>query len=277
MQSGEPLWLGKKQVFSAPVALQDNYAGRVEVALSAHFEGDDAVRWALLGVIALLGLMVALSLYDSYGSAWRLHSRPLRKARDLSGPTTSTQSAQDAEGAEGCGDLDDDNDEQEVSQAQSLPESFLYLQAVNAERLRQQLNAELYREVLASFQSTVEQVFVLYPGSVALLDEDKDIYVIKVYGESAAQAQFQALCAGQLLTRYLEQQKLRLRLAMMVTPFDGEPSFVGEGVYCIGCEPSMLEERFEAKALDDEVYQVTAVQEPYHALLVQQVERLSDQ
>lgn len=267
VQSGDPFGVGEQREFSSAVALQDSYAGRVVVVLSRQFSGDGAVQWALVGVITLLALMVVLSLYDAYGDAWVLRTRVLSKA---------SVGAKVSEGQELAEDTDSAVQEVvgvESDMVEAHATCGLYIKAIDAQKLHQQLSADLYGSVLRTFESLIERVFALYSGKVSAVGDGA--YTVRIGAETGPQAQFHALCAGLLLEESLKHHKLSFSLAMLAAPCEDATEVSKVGVCVIGCDESMLSERFELRKLSERLQLVTGVKPPYDDLLAEQVARIS--
>lgn len=281
VQAGQPRMAVDTQAFSAPIPLHDSIAGHVTITMNAEFPGESALRWALTGTALLLLLLMALALYDTRGDAWELRSVSLPRRRQQS-------EDDDADPAE---DLDWTSQPQaEVSTTDVAPDwedepvetvlrhSDLVLALPNRQRLEQQLNGDMFAELVQRFDSALDDVLALYGGVRVGAPTKAGIYCIRfTSSESASEAAFRAVCSAHLIYELNRQQRIRFQVVAEVChpEFDVKLAVSDSGIFIqTALLDALLQARVDTLAVDDDRVSLAGFKPPFSSLLERQQEQL---
>jgi len=239
--------------FAAPITLDTHIAGYLTLSLdnseNSHLPLFLGVWWGLLALI-LAGL---------WGRVWQLANRPAAQPED---------------------------DEAEESAEEMAEEIFavqIHLCVNNLAALQQQLSQEHLAERLARLDRQLTGVLALYAGQRQRLDGQA--LLLRVCGDTSAQATFYALCICQLLLLLnVESGNPRLQLSAAIMPEQEAPASV-EQLMQIAPPPTvpssivvavpLLEPALEQQAQLDKAGQLQAIKAPYQALLQRQQQQLA--
>ncbi len=263
VQAGEADWPGSTQTFNAPIPLKNNYAGRITVEISEDFSGDQAVRWAVGGTAVLLLVMVALSLYESYGSFWQLVSRPRRALTRSQAPEAVSALAPD------------ETDANDMPDQAHMARCFLSVNPLNAEALSQQLSEQWYEKVSAQYEQHVRDVMQVY-GAKRNPNREKGEGDWVFYAPSGErEALFQTLCAAHLLQNLLKDHKIRFKLHMVAATRGHLQTLPREGLFFEAIEISeWLAARLDIEEIESGLFWVRGIKQPYVAELEAQHQQL---
>lgn len=281
VQAGQPQVAVITQAFSAPIPLHDSIAGHVTITLNSEFPGESAVRWALAGTALLLLLMVALALYDTRGEAWELRqvslprraeNRPDRDDDDLKDATDDWQSVpEDA-------DMSVTNEWEDEPVETVLRHSDLVLAIPNRQRLEQQLNGEMFAELVQRFDSALDDVLALYGGVRVGAPTKAGIYCIRfTSSESASEAAFRAVCSAHLIYELNRHQRIRFQVVAEVChpEFDVKLAVSDSGIFIqTALLDPLLQARVDTLPVDDDRVSLAGFKPPFSSLLERQQEQL---
>lgn len=285
VQAGQPQIGVNTQAFSAPIALHDSITGHVTITMNAAFPGESAVRWALLGTALLLVLLMALALYDTRGDAWELRSVALLQRKG----STADESRDEEDGA----------DEQwhqapEVNRLDTagpgvdwedelvegvLCHSDLVLALPNRRRLEQQLNGDMFAELVQRFDSALDDVLALYGGARVGAPTKAGIYCIRfTSGEGASEAAFRAVCSAHLIYELNQHQRIRFQVVAEVChpEFDVKLAVSDTGIFIqTALLDTLLQARVDTRPVDDERVSLAGFKAPFSSLLERQQAQLA--
>jgi uncharacterized membrane protein affecting hemolysin expression len=282
VQAGQPRIGVDTQAFSAPIPLHDSIAGHVTITMNAEFPGESAVRWALVGTALLLLLLMTLALYDTRGEAWELRPvlLPHRRGREAD---------EDAEG----GDLEDEwhsvpeignvdtagsNDNLDETVETVLRHSDLVLAIPNRQRLEQQLNGDMFMELVQRFDSALDDVLALYGGVRVGAPAKAGIYCIRfTSGESASEAAFRAVCSAHLIYELNRHQRIRFQVVAEVChpEFDVKLAVSDTGIFIqTALLDALLQARVDICPIDEDRVSLAGFKPPFSSLLERQQEQL---
>lgn len=283
VQAGQPRIGVDTQAFSAPIPLHDSIAGHVTITLNTEFPGESAVRWALAGTALLLLLLVALALYDTRGDAWEL--------RPVSLPRRGSSEADDA-AAEGddleewsrqpdaaSADATEPNADWEDEPVESvLRHSDLVLAIPNRQRLEQQLNGDMFAELVQRFDSALDDVLALYGGVRVGAPTKAGIYCIRfTSSESASEAAFRAVCSAHLIYELNRHQRIRFQVVAEVChpEFDVKLAVSDSGIFIqTALLDALLQARVDTLPVDEDRVSLAGFKPPFSSLLERQQEQL---
>jgi Uncharacterized membrane protein affecting hemolysin expression len=280
VQAGQPQPSVLSQAFSAPIPLHDSIAGHVTITMNADFPGESAVRWALIGTALLLALMAGLALYDTRGLAWELRPVELpRRERKI-----SESDSFDTE----LPPLDGDNSDMEEASPPAdwedepmeavLRHSDLVLAVPNRQRLEQQLNGDMFAELVERFDSSLDEVLALYGGVRVGAPTAAGIYCIRfTSSESSSEAAFRAVCAAHLAYQLNRQQRIRFQVVAEVCHPDCDVKLAvsDNGIFIqTALLDPLLQARVETSVVDDDRVSLVGFKPPFAALLERQQEQL---
>lgn len=259
VQAGQVRNNAEHQVFSSPVALHDNIAGHVSIAVLSEFPGDAAVRWTIAATAFLLGLMIFLTLYESRGVAWYFprsddegfseddyfaetgaweEPQDFQPQQPVAQPIIVDPVAKQHEEYCAAEPVAADREtafetETETETGAELsadsddaerPPEFkadLILALSNFARLQQQLNSERFTQLSRSFEDALEEVLNLYGGTLVAPPHNQNIYCIVFSStESGSEAAFRAACSAYLMQQKTLQSKIRFNLLAAICPPD---------------------------------------------------------
>ena len=288
VQAGQPQVSVDTQAFSAPIPLHDSIAGHVTITLNSEFPGESAVRWALTGTALLLLLLVALALYDTRGEAWEL--RPVSLPRRAASRTEAVDSEDDwrpeideaahdwqSVPADGFDAADVNAWEDEPVEA-VLRHSDLVLAIPNRQRLEQQLNGEMFAELVQRFDSALDDVLALYGGVRVGAPTKAGIYCIRfTSSESASEAAFRAVCSAHLIYELNRHQRIRFQVVAEVChpEFDVKLAVSDSGIFIqTALLDTLLQARVDTLPVDDHRVSLAGFKPPFSSLLERQQEQL---
>lgn len=225
VQSGfqpNPLLLGQRLSFSAPIALHNNIYGYLEVVLDVPQHSERDYRFMLLWLAAVFSCLFIIG-WSIYRQWWREFKDKLPDAREL--VTAVVEKIPTIEPIA--------EPEPEVPPPPPQVSVRLSLQVVNLERLYQQLNSEGFATVLRRFDQQLHSVLNLYNGQRHLLSGDT--LLIDFIGEAYVECSFRALCCAQLLGKLaVASPSPRLQLAAAIHELPeqapGKPSLLRDFV-----------------------------------------------
>lgn len=273
VQSGQPQPSLRTLAFSAPIPLHDSIAGHVTITLNAEFPGEAAVKWTLLGTSLLLLVMVGLALYDTWGYAWEMRHvalprpRPLQEEPELVWEGLPSGSLNDSPG-----DWDDEPAET------ALTHSDLVLAVPNRARLEQQLNGDMFAELIEQFDTTLDDVLAIYGGIRVGAPTSAGIYCIRfTSSESASEAAFRAVCCAHLIYQLNQHHRIRFQvLAEVCHPeCDVKLAVSDSGIFIQALLlDELLQARIETQPVDEERVCLSGFKAPFASLLERQQEQL---
>ncbi len=278
VQAGQPQPSVLSQAFSAPIPLHDSIAGHVTITMNADFPGESAVRWALIGTALLLALMAGLALYDTRGVAWELRpvELPRRERRAVEPDSFDTElppldgSDNNSEG-EGTSPPADWEDEPEEA---VLRHSDLVLAVPNRQRLEQQLNSDMFAELVQRFDSSLDEVLALYGGVRVGAPTAAGIYCIRfTSSESSSEAAFRAVCCAHLAYQLNRQQRIRFQVVAEVChpDCDVKLAVTDNGIFIqTALLDPLLQARVEVHPVDEDRVNLVGFKPPFAALLERQ-------
>lgn len=282
VQAGQPQVGVLTQAFSAPIPLHDSIAGHVTITLNSEFPGESAVRWALAGTALLLLLMVALALYDTRGEAWELRqvslprraeNRPDRDDDDL-----KEDAADDWQAVPEDADMSGSNEWEDEPVETVLRHSDLVLAIPNRQRLEQQLNGEMFAELVQRFDSALDDVLALYGGVRVGAPTKAGIYCIRfTSSESASEAAFRAVCSAHLIYELNRHQRIRFQVVAEVChpEFDVKLAVSDSGIFIqTALLDPLLQARVDTLPVDDDRVSLAGFKPPFSSLLERQQEQL---
>lgn len=282
VQAGQPQVGVLTQAFSAPIPLHDSIAGHVTITLNSEFPGESAVRWALAGTALLLLLMVALALYDTRGEAWELRqvslprraeNRPDRDDDDL-----KEDAADDWQALPEDADMSGSNEWEDEPVETVLRHSDLVLAIPNRQRLEQQLNGEMFAELVQRFDSALDDVLALYGGVRVGAPTKAGIYCIRfTSSESASEAAFRAVCSAHLIYELNRHQRIRFQVVAEVChpEFDVKLAVSDSGIFIqTALLDPLLQARVDTLPVDDDRVSLAGFKPPFSSLLERQQEQL---
>jgi uncharacterized membrane protein affecting hemolysin expression len=283
VQAGQPQPAVVSQAFSAPIPLHDSIAGHVTITLNAGFPGESAVRWALAGTALLLLLLAGFALYDTRGLAWELRTVALPQRRPRSEADFITEEPPFGDDA----DLDStDHDDVELGadwedepQETVLRHSDLVLALPNRQRLAQQLNGDMFAELVQRFDRSLDDVLALYGGIRVGAPTTAGIYCIRfTSGESASEAAFRAVCCAHLIYELNRRQRIRFQVVAEVChpDFDVKLAVSDTGIFIqTALVDDLLSARVDTLPVEDEDrVSLAGFKAPFSALLERQREQL---
>lgn len=285
VQAGQPQIGVRTQAFTAPIALHDSVAGHVTVTMNAEFPGESAVRWALTGTGLLLVLLMALALYDTRGDAWELRVIPLPRRGDdaeaenqaVGGEVNADGYAAVEEGDE-TGFNDPGSDWEEDPAIAVLRHSDLVLALPNRQRLEQQLNGDMFADLVQRFDRALDDVLALYGGARVGAPTAAGIYCIRfTSGESASEAAFRAVCCAHLIYELNRQQRIRFQVVAEVChpEFDVKLAVSDTGIFIqTALLDTLLEARVDTQPVDDDRVSLAGFKAPFSSLLERQQAQL---
>ena len=286
VQAGQPRIGVETQAFSAPIPLHDSIAGHVTVTLNSEFPGEAAVRWALAGTALLLLLLVALALYDTRGEAWEL--RPVSLPH-RGGDRTDDDEVNDevngavnnwhpAPGTDSLDTADMAPDWEEEPVEAVLRHSDLVLAIPNRQRLEQQLNGDMFAELVERFDSSLDDVLALYGGVRVGAPTKAGIYCIRfTSSESASEAAFRAVCSAHLIYELNRHQRIRFQVVAEVChpEFDVKLAVSDNGIFIqTALLDTLLQTRVDTLPVDDDRVSLAGFKPPFSSLLERQQEQL---
>jgi uncharacterized membrane protein affecting hemolysin expression len=285
VQAGQPQPSVLSQAFSAPIPLHDSIAGHVTITMNADFPGESAVRWALIGTALLLALMAGLALYDTRGLAWELRPVELPRRERKTAESDSSDSF-DTD----LPPLDDSYDHPEMDEASPpadwedepqeavLRHSDLVLAVPNRQRLEQQLNGDMFAELVERFDSSLDEVLALYGGVRVGAPTAAGIYCIRfTSSESSSEAAFRAVCSAHLAYQLNRQQRIRFQVVAEVCHPDCDVKLAvsDNGIFIqTALLDPLLQARVETRSVDDDRVSLVGFKPPFAALLERQQEQL---
>lgn len=261
------------QSYAAPIALADNIAGHLQIALTAPSltKADQRFFW-------IWGLSVLLVAALPW---WRPHRLPLPR---------TTSSPVEREEEEFQDEDSDDSTDPPPSPEHDTPlhrrEIRLRLQLINLNALHDQLNQESFDQQLRQFERQLQGVLSLYGGQrIALSD---DTLLIDYHGESHSDCAFRALCSAQLLGELSHlnsgpKLKIRARIHPITTDvpvtlsdaYRDQLSEVPPAVQGIEIAPSLIDDELQQHLeLDPSNGLLIGVKAPYRQLLNKQQQQL---
>ncbi len=282
VQAGQPQVGVLTQVFSAPIPLHDSIAGHVTITLNSEFPGESAVRWALAGTALLLLLMVALALYDTRGEAWELRQVSLpRRAEnrpDCDDYDLKKDAADDWQAVPEDADMSATNEWEDEPVETVLRHSDLVLAIPNRQRLEQQLNGEMFAELVQRFDSALDDVLALYGGVRVGAPTKAGIYCIRfTSSESASEAAFRAVCSAHLIYELNRHQRIRFQVVAEVChpEFDVKLAVSDSGIFIqTALLDPLLQARVDTLPVDDDRVSLAGFKPPFSSLLERQQEQL---
>lgn len=283
VQAGQPRIGVDTQAFSAPIPLHDSIAGHVTITLNTEFPGESAVRWALAGTALLLLLLVALALYDTRGDAWEL--RPVWLPRR--GSSEADDAAAEGDDLEewsrqpdaASADATEPNADWEDEPVESvLRHSDLVLAIPNRQRLEQQLNGDMFAELVQRFDSALDDVLALYGGVRVGAPTKAGIYCIRfTSSESASEAAFRAVCSAHLIYELNRHQRIRFQVVAEVChpEFDVKLAVSDSGIFIqTALLDALLQARVDTLPVDEDRVSLAGFKPPFSSLLERQQEQL---
>ena len=282
VQAGQPQVGVLTQAFSAPIPLHDSIAGHVTITLNSEFPGESAVRWALAGTALLLLLMVALALYDTRGEAWELRQVSLpRRAEnrpDCDDYDLKKDAADDWQAVPEDADMSATNEWEDEPVETVLRHSDLVLAIPNRQRLEQQLNGEMFAELVQRFDSALDDVLALYGGVRVGAPTKAGIYCIRfTSSESASEAAFRAVCSAHLIYELNRHQRIRFQVVAEVChpEFDVKLAVSDSGIFIqTALLDPLLQARVDTLPVDDDRVSLAGFKPPFSSLLERQQEQL---
>jgi uncharacterized membrane protein affecting hemolysin expression len=272
------------QAFSAPIPLHDSIAGHVTITLNAEFPGESALRWAVAGTALLLLLLVALALYDTRGDAWELRPVSLlgrgrsSEDEDISAGDDLDEEWPPVPGFGGAGSQDGSPDWEEEPVEAVLRHSDLVLAIPNRQRLEQQLNGDMFAELVERFDSALDDVLALYGGVRVGAPTKAGIYCIRfTSSESASEAAFRAVCSAHLIYELNRHQRIRFQVVAEVChpEFDVKLAVSDTGIFIqTALLDALLQARVDTLPVDDDRVSVAGFKPPFSSLLERQQEQL---
>ena len=202
---------GKRYTFTAPVALHNNVAGYLEVALEVPrrttYDEFFLVCWAAAVTISLLIIW------------WSIHRRWWSALRDKMPSANEIVTAV----------VDKIPTIAEPVEPEPLPPPpptqvsvRLSLSLVNLTKLHQQLNSEGFNGVVRRFEKQLQGLLSLYNGNRQLLSGDT--LLIDFSGEEFHECSFRAVCCAQILINMAARNPSpRLHLAAAIQPLAAQP------------------------------------------------------
>lgn len=273
VQAGESFQSGPTAQFTATISLQEDRAGRISVTLDRDFEGDQLLRWSMIGTGALLALMAVLALYESYGHFWQLRTKPLaRRAAQNTDPSPAYHEA-DPEVDELDSDFDDDLI---ASGDDHAARCVLTLSMLNRGTLEQTISGDLFEGVIAEFEHKLKHVVSLYGGKITRYADIESDCTVEFYAdERTSEALFQSICAAYLLNALLRDSKFRLRLNAYASVNGNVAPIKREGIFCENVETSeFLSVRLDVEEIEANVFWVRGLKAPFSALVEQQLQHV---
>lgn len=273
VQAGEPFQSGPTAQFAATIPLQEDRAGRINVTLDRDFQGDQLLRWSMIGTGALLALMAVLALYESYGHFWQLRTKSLaRRTGDTTDPSSARHEA-DVEADE----LGTNRDTSPiVSSNDHAARCVLTLSVLNSGTLEQTISGELFEGVIAAFEHKLKHVVSLYGGKITRYAAIESDCTVEFYAdERTSEALFQSICAAYLLNALLRDSKFRLRLNAYASVNGNVAPIKREGIFCENVETSeFLNLRLDVEEIEANVFWVRGLKAPFSALVEQQLQHV---
>ena len=277
VQAGEPFQSGPTARFAATIPLQEDRAGRINVTLDRDFQGDQLLRWSMIGTGALLALMAVLALYESYGHFWQLRTKPLaRRTAETTDPSPACHDP-DVEAEE----LDTNRDTIRVtsplaSSNDHAARCVLTLSVLNSGTLEQTISGELFEGVIAAFEHKLKHVVSLYGGKITRYATIESDCTVEFYAdERTSEALFQSICAAYLLNALLRDSKFRLRLNAYASVNGNVAPIKREGIFCENVETSaFLNVRLDVEEIEANVFWVRGLKAPFSALVEQQLQHV---
>lgn len=277
VQAGQPQQGVVSQSFSAPIPLHDSIAGHATITLNADFPGESALRWALAGTALLLLLLAGFALYDTRGLAWELRTvdLPRRRQYDAEPDLLDDELPVDVVSPDEA-DLGANWDEE--PQETVLRHSDLVLALPNRQRLEQQLNGDMFAELVQRFDSSLDDVLALYGGARVGAPTAAGIYCIRfTSSESASEAAFRAVCCAHLAYELNRQRRIRFQVVAEVChpEFDVKLAVSDSGIFIqTALLDELLRARIETLPVDDDRVSLAGFKPPFAALLERQREQL---
>lgn len=278
VQAGQPQPSVLSQAFSAPIPLHDSIAGHVTITMNAGFPGESAVRWALIGTALLLALMAGLALYDTRGLAWELRAVELpRRERKASEPDSFNTELPPLDGSDDNSDIEETSppaDWEDEPVEAVLRHSDLVLAVPNRQRLEQQLNSDMFAELVKRFDSSLDEVLALYGGVRVGAPTAAGIYCIRfTSSESSSEAAFRAVCCAHLAYQLNRQQRIRFQVVAEVCHPDCDVKLAvsDNGIFIqTALLDPLLQARVEVQPVDDDRVSLVGFKPPFSALLERQ-------
>ncbi|WP_347330642.1 hypothetical protein [Marinimicrobium locisalis] len=262
------------QSYTAPIALADNIAGHLQIALTAPSltAADQRFFW----IWSLVVLLVA-------ALPWLLARRfPLAGAATTPSLTGREEQAPEESGNDPADLPSASEQEPELG----LVEIRLRLQLTNLNALHSQLNQDSFDRQLRQFERQLQGVLSLYGGRKLALSDD--VLLIDYQGESHSDCAFRALCSAQLLGELTHlnsgpKLKIRARIHPITTDtpvtlseaYRDQLSEVPPALQGIEIVPSLIDEELQQHLeLDPSNGLLIGVKAPYRQLLNKQQQQL---
>jgi uncharacterized membrane protein affecting hemolysin expression len=208
---------GKRYNFTAPVALHNNVAGYLEIALEVprrtiHDEFF-LLCWAAAVTCSLLIIW------------WSIHRRWWSALRDKM-PSANQIVTAVVDKIPTIAEPQEPEPEPEAPVIPTKVSVRLSLHIVNLSKLHQQLNSEGFNGVVRRFEKQLQGLLSLYNGQRQLLSGDT--LLIDFSGEEFHECSFRAVCCAQILINMAARNPSpRLQLAAAIQPLAEPPQSVG--------------------------------------------------
>lgn len=257
---------GQFRRYTATIALADNIAGHLQVAMIPP-----ALSGADRQFLLLWSLLVLAAAALPWLPALR---RPPVIVQGQSTPDVQSSQVPSDESA------DDDDDKADTPPPAQLR---LRLRLLNMETLSRQLNEESFAQQLSQFEQQLRNILSLYSGKQVALSGDT--LLIDFFGESDSDCAFRALCSAQLLGELSHLNPgPKLKLAARIHPlphrdltaaFQDQQSAATPGASGIEIAPELIDDELHQHLeLDVDTGVLIGVKAPYRQLLDKQQAQL---
>jgi uncharacterized membrane protein affecting hemolysin expression len=207
---------GKRYTFTAPVALHNNVAGYLEVALEVPRRTAHDEFFLICWAAAVTGSLLIIW--------WSIHRRWWSVLRDKMPSANEIVTAvvdKIPTIAEAAPEL-----EPLPPPPPAQVSVRLSLHIVNLSKLHQQLNSEGFNGVVRRFEKQLQGLLSLYNGNRQLLSGDT--LLIDFSGEEFHECSFRAVCCAQILINMANRNPSpRLQLAAAIQPLAAPPQSAG--------------------------------------------------
>lgn len=255
---------GQFRRYTATIALADNIAGHLQVAM---------IPPALSGADRQFLLLWSLLVLAAAALPWL---PALRRPPVI----VQGQSEPDEHNTSVTSDEPADDDEADTPPPVQLR---LRLRLLNMETLSRQLNEESFAQQLSQFEQQLRNILSLYSGKQVALSGDT--LLIDFFGESDSDCAFRALCSAQLLGELSHLNPgPKLKLAARIHPlphrdltaaFQDQQSAATPGASGIEIAPELIDDELHQHLeLDADTGVLIGVKAPYRQLLDKQQAQL---
>lgn len=187
------------KLYVAPIGRAEDQLGEIRLYVEPNLGGERPLQYAFSALVLLLLGLIALSLYDCYGSAWRIVPRPA--------PTPPPADTPPAPASAPPEPLD-----------ASLSYCDLVVLRTNYRLLKARLSGDLLAAADKRFNKQLGRVLALYGGvRIPSPEGAADVHCARfMSGDSVSDAAFRAACSAhvlqQLLRRSGPEQRVRFDL-----------------------------------------------------------------